>query len=959
MHHNISGKAEAHPANTLEISALCGPVKIPKTLGRYEIVDLIGHGGMGSLFRARDPRIGRFVAIKLLRPEFDTPEVRDRFSREARAAGSLSHPNIVTIYDVGEDNGLPFIAMEFVRGETFEDLAGLRPPLPLLRKIQLIEEVCLGLAHAHDQGIVHRDIKPANLILGSEGIVKILDFGIAKLTASELTVRGTIMGTLNYMSPEQITGASIDARTDVFSVGAVSYELLSHQQAFPGTKPAEVLHQIVRGSPRPITDFCPDIDERIVRVIERALGKDPQDRFQDIASMQGELASIRLNASPVQRTLEPRRTTHAGSELSPNAGFSSAPVRKTPRPIQGDLTKLRARQIEAHITAAENAFREGEYDAAIESCRQVLLLDDTDERAESLLDRIHSAIDDQRSAATAKPETDDDEIAPTIRQPNSILRELVEQRVVAERLDRTLRELDERIAQNDLAAAGGLLETAISLAPSDSRVQSARVRFEQASAAAAAEARERNARQKLSEAQAHLDSGNLADAAAVLKVVADLTPDHPGVLEFSERLRLATEQRAAAEAAERLQKQVRDLLQSASHRMASSSDQANELAVALREVTEALTLDSANADASQLKTAIEASIAARREEARRKTTISNARSRFAIGKHQAALRLLEDFEPAGTSEIVSVLNELRQALHEIEEQRRLEREKLERQERVSALAAAARTALRKQQFDAALEHLAKAAEVDPAAPEIKTLTDEATAQRAAVQQREAKTEELLDDVEQRIAAGDLIGATDVLRMAAHLSPSNVRISALKQRNDAATAAKREAEAQAEARTREEKEQSLKVPAEPISDAQRQEPSIRAAIGNARARFAMGKHQAAFQLLEGLDPAANPGVAATLAELRDALRQIEEQKAARAAPAVPTPASSELDSASFETIIAALPRQKDSHDTTTHGSLPALPFDPMATRARWDLVVLATLVFAAMIALLIVLGVFGV
>ena len=144
-------------------------MKIPRSLGRYEVVDLIGQGGMGALYRARDPRIGRYVAIKLLRPGYDTPELRDRFSREARAAGSLSHPNIVTIYDVGEHDGLPFIAMEYVRGETFADLVCLRPPLSVLRKVQLTEEVCAGLAHAHEAGIVHRDIKPANLIVGPGG----------------------------------------------------------------------------------------------------------------------------------------------------------------------------------------------------------------------------------------------------------------------------------------------------------------------------------------------------------------------------------------------------------------------------------------------------------------------------------------------------------------------------------------------------------------------------------------------------------------------------------------------------------------------------------------------------------------------------------------------------------------------------------------------------------------------
>ena len=312
-------------------------MKIPRSLGRYEVVDLIGQGGMGALYRARDPRIGRYVAIKLLRPGYDTPELRDRFSREARAAGSLSHPNIVTIYDVGEHDGLPFIAMEYVRGETFADLVCLRPPLSILRKVQLTEEVCAGLAHAHEAGIVHRDIKPANLIVGPEGTVKILDFGIAKLSATGITVAGAIMGTLNYMSPEQVQGTSVDARADIFSVGAVLYELLSHQQAFPGQVPGEVLQRILNGVPNPLTEYCPDIDPRLVELVERALEKNPDRRFQSIASVQKELAGIRLSPQPAVVTPPPAPT----------------PVRKTPSPVKRDLAALRAQHIDEHLVAAQ------------------------------------------------------------------------------------------------------------------------------------------------------------------------------------------------------------------------------------------------------------------------------------------------------------------------------------------------------------------------------------------------------------------------------------------------------------------------------------------------------------------------------------------------------------------------------------------------------------------------------
>src|SRR6185436_4090326 len=287
--------------------------------------------------------------------------------------------NIVTIYDVGEHDGLPFIAMEYVRGETFADLLGLRPPLPVLRKVQLTEEVCAGLNHAHESGIVHRDIKPANLIVGPEGTVKILDFGIAKLSATGITVPGAIIGTLNYMSPEQVKGDPVDARADIFSAGAVLYELLTHQPAFPGELPDEVFRQILKGVPTPMTEFVPDLDPRLVSLVEQALEKDPDDRFESISAVQRELANIRLN---------------------PQGSFVPAPPppRQTPSPAGPDPAKIRAHQIDGHLIAARHAFEAGDYQAAIESCKQVLMLDASDDRALAQLDRIHEAVDAQQEA---------------------------------------------------------------------------------------------------------------------------------------------------------------------------------------------------------------------------------------------------------------------------------------------------------------------------------------------------------------------------------------------------------------------------------------------------------------------------------------------------------------------------------------------------------------------------------
>src|SRR4051812_7652539 len=179
----------------------------PPTIGRYEIVQPIGHGGMGTLFLASDPKIGnRQVVIKVLREGFDTAESRERFQREANAAGALHHVNIVTIFDVGDTDGAPFIAMEYVQGETLTEVVRRRANFPLGRKIVLMEELCAGLHFAHRAGVVHRDIKPANLMIDRDGVLKILDFGIARFGTSKVTRTGIVVGTLNYMAPEQLGG---------------------------------------------------------------------------------------------------------------------------------------------------------------------------------------------------------------------------------------------------------------------------------------------------------------------------------------------------------------------------------------------------------------------------------------------------------------------------------------------------------------------------------------------------------------------------------------------------------------------------------------------------------------------------------------------------------------------------------------------------------------------------------
>ena len=256
-------------------------------LGRYEVLEELGHGAMGTVYRARDPKIERVVAIKTVRVIGTTPEqeteYRRRFFREAQAAGKLSHPGIVTIHDVGEDEATqtPYIVMEYVEGRTLESLLtdpGLEPR-SLNASLELIKQVAEALDYAHTYSIVHRDIKPANIRVTAEGRAKITDFGIAKLTQSEFTVPGQILGTPAYLSPEQLKGIPIDGRSDLFALGVILYWMLTGQKPFAGDT-STVLYKVACEDPPPVTQLNPALPPELDRVVSGALAKDPASRYQ-------------------------------------------------------------------------------------------------------------------------------------------------------------------------------------------------------------------------------------------------------------------------------------------------------------------------------------------------------------------------------------------------------------------------------------------------------------------------------------------------------------------------------------------------------------------------------------------------------------------------------------------------------------------------------------------------------
>jgi serine/threonine-protein kinase len=292
-----------------ESTVLVEGADLKPTLGRYEIIRELGKGAMGTVFLGKDPKINRMVAIKTLRFEDDLdPEdekaLKERFFREAESAGKLSHPNIVTIFDTGEDQDMCYIAMELLDGRDLKDWTAKEQLFPMKTAVEHIATVADALTYAHEQSIVHRDIKPANIMLLKNGVIKVTDFGIARITTSSRTATGTVMGTPSYMSPEQLAGKKVDGRSDLFSLGVTLYELLTGEKPFAGESIATLMFKIANERHETPRQYNPNIPDAVIAVIDRALAKAPEERYQKGKEMATDLRAAlaemeRSAAAPV------------------------------------------------------------------------------------------------------------------------------------------------------------------------------------------------------------------------------------------------------------------------------------------------------------------------------------------------------------------------------------------------------------------------------------------------------------------------------------------------------------------------------------------------------------------------------------------------------------------------------------------------------------------------------------
>ena len=285
-------------------------------IGRYQILGELGRGAMGVVYRAHDPNIGREVAIKTIHLDMQEGEAVERFRREAKAAGNLSHPNIITIYDAGEDNGVFYIAMELLSGETLQQQMRAKGAMTIGEMIRIMEQVSAALDYAHARHVVHRDVKPANIMI-SGGHVKVMDFGLAKITSTMATATNRVVGTPSYMSPEQIMGGTIDGRSDVFSMGAMLYEMLAGTRPFRGDNIAVVMFQIMRENPAPLTEVNPSIPSGLNTVVAKALAKEPVGRYQTCGELIADLRNF--EALGAKEAVKSGKASGAGAAARPGS----------------------------------------------------------------------------------------------------------------------------------------------------------------------------------------------------------------------------------------------------------------------------------------------------------------------------------------------------------------------------------------------------------------------------------------------------------------------------------------------------------------------------------------------------------------------------------------------------------------------------------------------------------------
>jgi len=494
-----------------------GERPVPARIGKYEIVGVLGQGGMGVVYRGRDARIGRDVAIKTLTEGFSgESEMLKRFYQEAGHTGNLRHPNIVTVYDFGDEAGLPYIVMEFLDGEPLDKLIQDRDALHLRVKLDIMSQVCGALGYAHRQGMIHRDVKPANVIVQRDGLVKLLDFGIARAGGEQpmdktMTRTGTLVGTPAYIAPERLRGELFDGRSDIFAAGVVLYQLLTGVLPFDAEYPA-ILHQILNDDPPPLGRFLTSYPPQLDIIVARALAKDPIDRYPIADEMAADLNAVGMQLR-TQHIAELLAESRAAVETQDYAqaqrlltqllrmDSQHAEAKEMMAGVDRYFNQLKVRQrVDQLKKAAQEALASRNWEQARAACSEAIQLDAGNAEMAELLARANTG------------------------------------KQTKEKIQKLLREAEAARHGGRFESARDLAGKALELDPADSRIMAICKVLDQEAEDGRKKAK---LRKVLEQAQANLSASRLADAVKALAEAENLASSDPELLRLKDELSAA------------------------------------------------------------------------------------------------------------------------------------------------------------------------------------------------------------------------------------------------------------------------------------------------------------------------------------------------------------------------------------------------------------------------------------
>jgi serine/threonine protein kinase len=505
----------------------------PSKIGKYDVTGVIGRGGMGVVYQATDPHLDRRVAIKMITGAFsENPDMLKRFFREAQSLGSLQHPNIVTVFDLGDFGGNPYFVMEFLEGEGLDVLLA-KCQLNLLEKISIMIQVCAGLAYAHRRGVIHRDIKPANIMINKDGGVKIFDFGIAHAGQTNVTRTGEVIGTLRYMAPEQINSKTVDSRTDIFSTGVVLYQLITDHLPFDGDNTASTLMKIVSEAPPPLGNFLTAYPPEMEEILLKALAKNPNERYataddfaMDLAQLQGQLKEelIGSEMQEVALLIDQGEVYKAQSSLQRVLKIDQQHTRanRLLREVQQRIQRDElGKQVRGLRERAEQALADEQFDQAMEHVDRALGLDRDNFDLMQLREAIREAV------------------------------------VRAEKLHNALKAAEAAQAEGKLDAAKDAVEAALAVAPNDTQ---AKTLYRLISREMEERARHEQVEGYLLEARQELSSRKFTAALVILKQAEELDPVSPQVHSLIESATAGQEQERRRRELEAVTREVEEAL---------------------------------------------------------------------------------------------------------------------------------------------------------------------------------------------------------------------------------------------------------------------------------------------------------------------------------------------------------------------------------------------------------------